>query len=255
MNKKQKLLTIIISGLAIFIYLISCSAVKVSDGKKVKVDTLETNKGLEGYNITLEFTKGEAHNYPLMALWLEDTEGNYIRTLYVAESIAKGFFDYGQVSKGKWKPGPIRRPAALPYWAHKRGVKAEDGLYLPTQEKPMPDAVTGATPVNDFIIYTNTGEVKDDQFNILFEINQTWDWNEYWTNDKFPDDDEYVTSCQPALVYKAEINTSSNQNEYPMKPIGHSHYNGENGELFEDLSTLTTALDIADTIIINIIKK
>jgi len=37
-----------------------------------------------------------------------------------------------------------------------------------------------------------------------------------------------------------------------MKAIGHSHYSGKTGELFPDLSTITTALQIADSIIVRI---
>ena len=37
-----------------------------------------------------------------------------------------------------------------------------------------------------------------------------------------------------------------------MKPIGHSHYAGETGELFTDLSTLSTALKIANTITLTV---
>jgi hypothetical protein len=39
---------------------------------------------------------------------------------------------------------------------------------------------------------------------------------------------------------------------YKMKPIGHSHYSGKTGELFTDLSTFTTALQIADSIVVRI---
>jgi len=34
--------------------------------------------------------------------------------------------------------------------------------------------------------------------------------------------------------------------------VGHSHYSGKTGELFPDLSTLTTALQIADSIIVKV---
>ncbi len=252
MKNKHHHLIIQIAVLIAFLYMISCGSANVTKGEKLNIDTLKTNTTLEGYNIEFTFNKGKAHNYPLMALWLEDTTGNYIRTLYVAESIAKGIFNYGEVANGKWKPGPLRRPATLPYWAHKRGVKAEDGLYIPSQDNPMPDAVTGATPINDFIIYTNTGDIADDMFKVLFEINQSWDWNEYWTNNKYPDNDDYFSSCQPALVYETIITPGKDQQSYPMQLIGHSHYSGENGKLYKDLSTITTAREIADTIIIYI---
>ncbi|MCK7534695.1 MAG: hypothetical protein MZV63_28700 [Marinilabiliales bacterium] len=66
----------------------------------------------------------------------------------------------------------------------------------------------------------------------MLEINQNWDWNEYWTNDKYPDDENYKMSCQPALVYEALVENQSPDMRYRMKPVGHSHYSGKSGELF-----------------------
>ncbi|MBN1186335.1 MAG: hypothetical protein JXB49_28925 [Bacteroidales bacterium] len=211
-------------------------------------DTLYTNAEVSGFEIIIDFKKGISHNYPLMAIWTEDTSGNYLQTLYVAESIAKGVFNYGQTKSGKWMPGEIRRPASLPYWAHKRGVKEADGLYIPTPQTALPDAITGATPQTNFLLKSFIKPETPKQFYVLFEINQTWDWNEYWTNNKYPDDDEYKTSCQPALVYSAKIDLSKRPVNSIMKPIGHSHYSGNDGTLTTDLSTLTTALHIAEEI-------
>jgi hypothetical protein len=59
-------------------------------------------------------------------------------------------------------------------------------------------------------------------------------------------------SCQPALVYEAVIDKGKSLSSVAMKPIGHSHYSGKTGELFPDLSTLTTALYIADSIIVRV---
>lgn len=202
---------------------------------------------MEGISVSVVVKKGKSHNYPLMAMWIEDTSGNYIQSIYVAESIAKGFFDHGESSKGKWNPGPIRRPAALPYWAHKRGIKV-DNLYVPSQSHPMPDAVTGPTPLNNIYLNSKITDQEITSFKVLLEINQSWDWNEYWTNDKYPDDEDYKTSCQPALVYSSPVISVKNHiNTYPLQAIGHSHYSGKNGKLYTDLSTITTALEIIDT--------
>ncbi len=86
----------------------------------------------------------------------------------------------------------------------------------------------------------------------MLEINQNWDWNEYWTNDLYPDDIYYKLSCQPALVYEAILDPALSGNESVMKVIGHSHYSGANGELYPDLSTITTALNIADSITVKL---
>jgi len=62
---------------------------------------------------------------------------------------------------------------------------AENGLYMPTKNNPVPDAYTGATPSGNFKIRTRLDNPVSEPFRILFEINQSWDWNEYWTNNKF----------------------------------------------------------------------
>ncbi len=86
----------------------------------------------------------------------------------------------------------------------------------------------------------------------MLELNQTWDWNEYWFNARFPDEKEYRTSSQPALVYAADLNSEERGTETQFRPIGHAHYSGKNGSLTTDLSTITTALKIAKNITVKI---
>lgn len=215
---------------------------------------LETNLQASGLKIEIKFQEGPEIYYPLLAIWIEDLNGNYIQTLYVAESIAKGVFTYGKVKDNRWVRESKRRPAALPYWGHKWGVKAEDGYYLPTPENPIADAYTGATPSGDFVLKSKTDQEIPEKFKILLEINQSWDWNEYWTNNKFPDDEDYKTSSQPALVYAVEVDLNKQLDQYKMEVIGHSHYSGKDGKLYTNLSTITTALDIVDHIIVEIKK-
>ena len=86
----------------------------------------------------------------------------------------------------------------------------------------------------------------------MFELNQSWDWNEFWYNDKFPNDKEYKTSSQPALVYCADIESADLKTEVSFKVIGHSHYSGQDGSLNNDLNTLSTAKFIANKITVKI---
>jgi len=202
------------------------------------------NEDPAGTHLSIEFVKGTTFNHPLMAFWVEDETGKFVQTLYVAKSIGKGIFEHGDAGSGKWMPGPIMRPAALPYWSHRRGIMNENGLYLPDEKNPVADAYTGSTPPGNFLLKTRVENGNLRKFTVYMEINQTWDWNEYWTNAKYPDDQEYKTSCQPALVYRADINLDDNMKSYELSPIGHSHYSGKTGELFTDLSTITTALNI-----------
>lgn len=213
-----------------------------------RIDTIYTLQDFAGPVLEVIFREGKEHNHPLMVVWIEDTAGRYIRTLYVAESIGRGVFRHGDPSGGRWKPGPVRRPAALPYWGHQRGIRAEDGYYLPTPDDPVPDAITGPTPKGSFLLHSRVPASLTREFNVLLELNQSWDWNEYWTNNKFPGDQHYMSSSQPALVYKASIKPDDGISEYELMPVGHSHWSGQNGNLYEDLGTITTALEIAETI-------
>ncbi len=208
---------------------------------------LQTNPFTEGKPLTIKFEKGKDFYHPLIVFWLEDTDGNFIETIYASQSIATGTFRFGQSEGKNWKPGERRRRAALPYWGHRRGIQAPDGLYLPTPQEPLPDAITGATPKTNFELQT-TVKSEFDKVRIYMEINQTWDWNQYWNNNRFPDDEEYKTSCQPALVYMAEIDLTKPGSSIDLKPIGHSHPSGKTGELFPDISTFTTALNIAQRV-------
>lgn len=213
---------------------------------------LNTNQSGSGPEIIVELFKGESFYYPLMAVWLEDQSGKYIQSLYVAPAVATGVFKYGKQENGKWIQSSKRAPQTLPYWAHKRGAVASDGLYMPEKGSEVPDAYSGPTPVQSFVLNTRADKELPSVYKVLLEINQNWDWNDYWTNDKFPDDENYKMSCQPALVYEAVIISESGNKVFSLKPIGHSHYSGKSGELFPDLSTLTTALNIADSIIVRI---
>jgi len=201
-----------------------------------------------GTALTIQFEKGSEHNHPLFAIWLADENGKYIQTLYVSQSIGKGVFQHANRKTGHWKEGEIQRPATLPYWAHQRAEINEYGTYMPTPKQPVADAYTGATPSASFILHAKTEKPLNGKYKIMLELNQSWDWNEYWTNDKYPNDKEYKTSSQPALVYSVDIDTTSPKPEYVLKVIGHSHYSGADGSLDTDLSTMTTALKIAKKI-------
>lgn len=219
---------------------------------EIEKTILTTNKEGKGPQITVEFEKGESFYYPLFAIWLEDESGKYLQTLYVAKSVATGFFEYAIQEGNRWRSGYKRAPQSLPYWAHKRGILASDGLYVPDKNSAVPDAYSGETPVKGFVLNSRADGPLPGKFRVMLEVNQNWDWNEFWTNDKYPGDKNYLMSCQPAVVYEALVDSANRDASYTMKAVGHSHYSGETGELFTDLSTLTTALKIAAEISVSV---
>lgn len=213
-----------------------------------ETEIIRTNMNGEGQQIIISVTAGKAHNHPMMAAWIEDMDGRYIQTLYVNQSVAKGYFAYAETTQWKWQPGPAVRPASLPVWAHKRGIQSAEGHFMPTQENPVPDAFTSATPVADFAIYGKADKKISGKVKVFFEINQSWDWNSYWINSKYPDDEDYKTSSQPSVVYTAIVDFDKPGNIVSLKALGHGHYSGKNGEINPDLSTLSTALEIVEKV-------
>jgi hypothetical protein len=257
--KKQYLMSFYLQIILLTVLATSCNP--PGEGKNARrlvndePEKIVSNISGTGQELTITALKGKYHNHPTYAIWLEDTSGKYFQTLFVTQAIGQGIFNYGDKSEGKWKAGEVRRPAALPYWSHKRGIKAEDGLYVPSKKSPVPDAYTGATPKGSFILQTRP-DAKGPRFvKVLMEVNQPWDWNEYWTNALHPEDENYMTSCQPAVVYSAIIDLESAPAETLLVPVGHSQYSGRDGSLDPNLSTHTSALQIFNAIKVEAVKK
>ncbi|NME72034.1 DUF4405 domain-containing protein [Flammeovirga aprica] len=220
-------------------------------------EIIDLDQKLGKHTISVEFKKGKSFRHPLIAIWVEDTLGNYIETLYISQSISSSTFQIGKKVGDGYAPATVRRPEALPYWSHKRGIKASDGLYIPLESAPDLDGVSGATPLNNFIISSKSNLENNGPFKILMEFNQSFDWNEYYSKDRFPDDKIYSGSGavgQPSMIYKATINPEDlNHKTYKlMELIGHGHHSGQNGNLYTDLKNITTAKEIADRIILSI---
>lgn len=230
-----------LSVIILFVTLSVCG----QKGKKVLL--FETNSGALGQAIEIHFNKGKSFKDPTFAFWIEDMNGNYIETLYVTEYLATGVYRHAKLAEGRpfSRPGVAKRPSALPNWLHKRN---DGSPLLPTPDKPIPDAITGATPKSNFILKTIGIEKIPNKFKIMMEINQPFDYNEVWTKENYPDEFDYTYSAQPALVYSVEIDATNKQEEYMMQLIGHSHYSGKDGKLYSDISTITSAKNIVDEV-------
>ncbi len=214
-------------------------------------------KPIGDYTIELEGKKGDSFKYPMFAAWAEDTLGNYIKTVYVSNTIGTSIYAFKKGVKGQHI---IRRPSGLPVWAHRRNIIAEDGLMIPLGKAPDLDGYTGATPLKDFVIQSQTDLDQYSAINIFFEVNQSYDWNEYYSKDRFPNDSIYTKlgqSGQPSLVFGTRIDFRSlkNKKSYVLRPMGHGHHSGANGTLYKDLTNITTAFNIVERFIITIYDK
>ncbi|WP_394829161.1 hypothetical protein [Pendulispora albinea] len=214
---------------------------------------LETNVSGRGVSLELEVRKGSKFQYPLFAVWIESPEGQFLQTLYVSKAIGSNHFT--EAPAGVKSVASIRRPEALPYWGHRRGIRASDGYYLPDAEHLVPDVVSAATATENWRLHTKT-DAPLPAFTIYFEVNQSWDWNDYYTKDRFPDDPIYSgngQNGQPSVVYAAAIDLSQKTRYYALNPVGHGHHSGKDGTLDPDLSVLTTALEIVDGVTVKVL--
>lgn len=206
--------------------------------------------------LTLDIKKAKHFWHPQIAIWTEDTLGNYKETLYVTKATAKGIFAGGR-SKENYKSldmktsqeqDSYRRVNALPVWSHKRGVVYKDGLYVPTSDHPLPDAISGATPLGNFIFESSVDYEKP--FVVYFEINVAFDDNEYYSEYDFPEDKTFHNGTgqlgQPSLIYSGRIDPRANNGKQMMELQGHGHHSAQDGLIYGDLSKVTTALELIE---------
>ncbi len=183
---------------------------------------------------------------PQIAVWVENIDGEYISTLYVTHKIA---------TESWMANGGDRRKAALPVWCHARGIQYPDGLFLPTKEEAVVDGISGATPHGSFEIkLSSLGSLR--QFIVKVELNHSTDWNEDFPKNAKEGEPNYSGgkggSGQPAVIYAADIDLNSDKKQFIARLLGHSSPDGSNGEIYPDVSTLTSALEIVNEITINI---
>jgi hypothetical protein len=53
-------------------------------------------------------------------------------------------------------------------------------------------------------------------------------------------------------VYAVTVDLNSSEKEYFLNPVGHSHPSGKNGKLYTNLTTITTAKNIAERIVVRV---
>lgn len=102
-----------------------------------KTDTvIEEGPRLE---ITVDYEKQSGRGSNQYAVWIENSEGALVRTLFVTKFTAKGGYDY--------------RPDCMPLWVSKANPQTHTALQI--------DAYTGATPKSGPQVYM--WDLKDDE--------------------------------------------------------------------------------------------
>ncbi len=179
---------------------------------------------------------------PQIALWIQDSEGNFVQTLFVTK----------RASKRSWIFAPkAGRPESLPVWYNASGNEksvsagkksfAESGNAL--------DAVTSATPKGSFDILQNIQLDETKKYLVFAEVNKSFDYNEFYPKNAEKTSPEYSgVNGQPSAVYCAEI--SAENPEAKMNLAGTGSLNGTSGLIQNKTETLTTAKNLVEKIIV-----
>lgn len=140
----------------------------------------------------------------------------------------------------------------MPYWSHKRGIVATDGLYAPDQNNSDLDGIAAATPKVDYQVSLSAPRMG--RYKLMVEVNRSYDFNEYYSKTRFPDDEVYSgtgSSGQPSLIYESVVD-SQQSGQHLFKLVGHGHHSGRDGLLYEDISNITTAKQILEFIVVSV---
>ena len=163
---------------------------------------------------------------PQVAVWLEDADGNYIRTLYVTS----------RAEKRSWIFSPKDgRPESLPVWYCASGENpAKSG-----GEKTALDAVSSATPKGGVIFGAEIDGEKS--YVIKVELNNSFDYNGFYTKKNSG------VNGQPSVVYGALIPDGFTQ-EIRIELLGTGSVDGSDGIIHPETENLTTAKNIISCI-------
>ena len=171
---------------------------------------------------------------PQIAVWLEDADGNYIRTLYVTL----------RAEKRSWIFSPKDgRPESLPVWycASGENPAKNSGKKSFGDGKAALDAVSSATPKGGVIFGAEIDGEKS--YVIKVELNNSFDYNGFYTKKNSG------VNGQPSVVFSSELPASG---EIQLKMQGTGSISGSDGQIYSQLDLLTTAKEIIKTIYVNI---
>ena len=153
--------------------LLSVLIIPICLGKEMVVADVEKE------NQTFSFRLSLSERGCQLAIWVEDDRGSFVDTVYVTRKVAKRGMGNRKGDLDDRLGGP--RSSAVPVWAHHRGVDYGGGSFYPTKDKPLPDAVTSATPKAGEFAWTWRPEepLRPGQYAYYVEVNKSLDKNDY----------------------------------------------------------------------------
>ena len=166
---------------------------------------------------------------PQIAVWIETMDGEYVDTLTVT----------GRTATQDWRSAPEGgRPESLPVWSH---ASANSDTDL--------DAASTATPEEAVRLERGISRLRPgEQYVVRAEVNHSFDYNEYWPKNEEKESPRFSgVNGQPSVVYEGYL-VNDPGNSIVLTLAGHGSVNGSGGVLEKDITGLTTALSIVETV-------
>jgi hypothetical protein len=175
-----------------------------------------------------------------LAIWVTDSKGVFVDTVYVTRYVAKkGLGNRGGKLDGKLGGS---RLSSLPVWAYGRGFDYGGGNFYPSKDRPLPDAITSATPKKGEFVWTWRPQkgLEPGKYFYYVEVNKSFDKNE---NHKYS-----WYRGQPSVVWQGVLQVGQEVSQGSAVIVGHGDVAGADGEIHPDVSTLTTALRLIESV-------
>ncbi len=198
-------------------------------------------KGGEHYTHVYEWGIYHLRLIPLIAIWAEDENEDFIAHIYINNRSATSMWVEGR---------NIGRPAALPVWLHKQGIKYEDRAYVSDGNDPFLYAVASATPQESLIRRWDIPKsLSPGKYVIKAEINHAYDYNDRYQKDLPQDHPDFnAENGQPSVIWKGEWSFGLKEERISLSPYGHGHPLGKDGKIYTDMDGITDALKIVESV-------
>ena len=196
----------------------------------------EAQDGSQEIAFRLLMSKGKCQ----FAIWVTDSRGVFVDTVSVARYVAtKGLGNRGGKLDGKLGGS---RLSALPVWAYWRGFDYGGGNFYPPKDNPLPDAITSATPKEGEFVWTWKPQkrLEPGRYFYYVEVNKSFDKNEHHKYSWY--------RGQPSVVWQGALRVGDEVSESAAVIIGHGHVAGADGEIDPDVSTMTSALRLIQSV-------
>lgn len=162
---------------------------------------------------------------PQIAVWVEDSNGNLIENIYVTKMSA-GWLNSNE------------REEALPVWRGKMTGRDLDGT-------------AGATYTKGFSYVRESKKEISTKIRIYAEINNSFDYNEYYTKDGKNGTIKTGVNGQPSLIYFAEVDRDFS-GTVKLEIAGIGEVTKKSSTINTDVSKVSTAKDIIKNISVRI---